>query len=79
MESNQSDRTDKQVWYRYLYCIKNHNDLYTLGPTRRRTLYFKQLAKYAADLGSKQYLVEKNLLYKGFFSKVYEHIIAMKF
>jgi hypothetical protein len=79
LESNLIDKNDKQMWNHYLYCIKNHHQLITIGPTARRTLYFKQLAKYASDLGSKQYLVEKNLLYKGFFSKVYEHIIAVKF
>jgi hypothetical protein len=79
LESCLPDKTDRQVWDHYWYVIKNHNDLTTIGPVKRRTMYFKQIAKYAADAGSKQFVVQKNLLYKGFFSKVFEHIITVKF
>jgi len=79
LESCVADKTDKQLWYHYRFCIKNHSDLTTIGPVTRRTMYFKQLAKYSSDAGSKQYVIQKNLLYKGFFSKHFEHIITVKF
>lgn len=79
LENSIADRTDKQVWDHYFYCIRDHLDLMTIGPIKRRTMYFKQLAKYSSDAGSKQYVIQKNLLYKGFFSKNFEHIITVKF
>lgn len=79
LESNVADKTDKQLWYHYRFCIKNHLELVTIGPNTRRTMYFKQLAKYSSDAGSKQYVIQKNLLYKGFFSKSFEHIITVNF
>lgn len=79
LENNVADKLDKQLWDNYWHCIKNHKQLLTLGPTKRRTMYFKQLAKYSSDLGSDQYVIQKNLLYKGFFSKNFEHIITVKF
>lgn len=79
LESSLANKTDKQVWDHYFYCIKDNTNLLTIGPERRRTMYFKQLAKYSSDAGSSQYVVQKNLLYKGFFSKNFEHIITVKF
>jgi hypothetical protein len=79
LENSIADRIDKQVWDHYFYCIQDHNDLMTIGPMKRRTMYFKQLAKYSSNAGSKQYVIQKNLLYKGFFSKNFEHIITVKF
>jgi len=79
LENSIADKTDKQLWNHYWYCIKDHRDLLTIGPNKRRTMYFKQLAKYSSDAGSKQYVIQKNLLYKGFFSKMFEHIITVKF
>jgi hypothetical protein len=79
LENSIADRTDKQIWNHYFYCIRDHLDLMTIGPVTRRTMYFKQLAKYSSDAGSKQYVIQKNLLYKGFFSKNFEHIITVKF
>ena len=79
LENSIADRNDKQVWDHYFYCIRDHLDLMTIGPIKRRTMYFKQLAKYSSDAGSKQYVIQKNLLYKGFFSKNFEHIITVKF
>jgi hypothetical protein len=79
LENSIADRTDKQVWNHYFYCIQDHFDLIPIGPIKRRTMYFKQLAKYSSDAGSKQYVIQKNLLYKGFFSKNFEHIITVKF
>lgn len=79
LENSSADNLDKQAWDHYFYCIKDHLDLLTIGPMKRRTMYFKQLAKYSSDAGSKQYVIQKNLLYKGFFSKNFEHIITVNF
>jgi hypothetical protein len=79
LESSISDKLDKQVWEHYWLCIKNFEMTSCLGPRTRRTMYFKQLAKYASDAGAKQYVIQKNLLYKGFFSKNFEHIITVNF
>jgi len=79
LENSLADKTEKQVWDHYWCCIRDHVDITTIGPTKRRTMYFKQLAKYSSDAGSKQYVIQKNLLYKGFFSKNFEHIITVNF
>jgi hypothetical protein len=59
--------------------IKDNHDLTVLGPEMRRTMYFKQLAKYSSDLNGTDYMIQKNLLYRGFFKKHYEHIISVRF
>jgi hypothetical protein len=79
LENSLADRLDKQVWNHYWCCIRDHVEITTIGPTKRRTMYFKQLAKYSSDAGSKQYVIQKNLLYKGFFSRNFEHIITVNF
>lgn len=79
LENSIADKLDKQIWSHYWMCVKDHCDLISFGPAVRRTMYFKQLAKYSSDAGSKQYVIQKNLLYKGFFSKNFEHIITVNF
>lgn len=79
LENSVASKHDKQSWQHYWYCIENYNTFQCFGPYQRRTVYFKQLAKYCSDLNSSQYFIQKNLLYKGFFSKNFEHIISVKF
>ena len=79
VEENIQDKNNKQNWENYIYYIENHSDLTVLGPTKRRTMYFKQLAKYISDLQGSEYVIRKNLLYRGFYKKNYEHIITCKF
>jgi hypothetical protein len=45
----------------------------------RRTLYFKQLAKFCMDSGATNFLVHKNLMYKSLIKKNYEHVISVHF
>lgn len=73
------DRLNKQQWNHYLLAIENHASLITVGPLRRHTMYFKQLAKFTKDAGAIDFIVNKNLLYKGLFKKTYEHIITIQF
>ena len=79
LENSIADKLDKQIWSHYWMYVKDHSGLISFGPAVRRTMYFKQLAKYSSDAGSKQYVIQKNLLYKGFFSKNFEHIITVNF
>lgn len=53
--------------------LQNH------GPFNRRTMYFKQLAKFSSDAGSTHFQVHKNLMYKSLLKKNYEHVISMIF
>ena len=71
------DRLDRQAWKNYFYAITEEGT-HILGPTNRRTIYFKQLAKYMHDCGVKEYKIQRNLLYKPLFAKYYEHIITIK-
>jgi len=79
LEQNSPISTDKQAWNSWFYAITNHQVLDSVGPIPRRTMYFKQLAKYASDLGSLNYVVQKNTLYRGFGRKHWEHIITIRF
>lgn len=45
----------------------------------RRTLFFKQLAKFSMDTGASNFLVHKNLMYKSLIKKNYEHVISIHF
>ena len=79
LEQNTPNLMDKQAWNAYFYSITDHKDLTQFGPVPRRTMYFKQLAKYSSDLGSTNYMVQKNTLYRGFGRKHWEHIITIRF
>jgi hypothetical protein len=79
LEQSQVDKNNKQNWQTHIYFIENNRDLTVVGPLDRRTMYFKQLAKYSSDIGGTDYVIQKNLLYRGFFRKNYEHIITVKF
>lgn len=43
----------------------------------RRSLYFKQLAKFSIDGGANAFYVHKNLMYKSLIKKNYEHVISL--
>jgi len=79
LEQSKTDKNNKQNWQTHIYFIENNRDLTVVGPMDRRTMYFKQLAKYSSDIGGTDYVIQKNLLYRGFFRKNYEHIITVKF
>jgi hypothetical protein len=49
------------------------------GPFARRTMYFKQLAKFSTDAGAVHFQVHKNLMYKSLIKKNYEHVISIIF
>ena len=47
--------------------------------TVRRTMYFKQLAKFTSDHGGKNFSIHKNLFYKPLLSKAFEHVISIDY
>jgi hypothetical protein len=79
LEQSQVDKNNRQNWQTHIYFIENNRDLTVVGPLDRRTMYFKQLAKYSSDLGGNNYVIQKNMLYRGFFKRNYEHIITVQF
>jgi len=72
------DQVDRQAWIQENYIIHN-DELYTCSQYKRRTMYFKQLAKFASDLGSTSFSVDKKNMYKPAFSKTFEYVVTIKF
>lgn len=72
------DMRDKNAWQTGLYQLSGI-DADCKGIYHRRTLFFKQLAKFSADAGSTNFLVHKNLMYKSLIKKNYEHVISIHF
>jgi hypothetical protein len=74
------DLKDRAVWNTMVYEVENPtNALTTYGLFQRRTMYFKQLAKFSMDAGASDFLVHKNLMYKSLIKKNYEHVISIRF
>lgn len=69
---------DRNAWKSYLYKLEKLNSV-CLGEWARRTLYFKQFAKFAYDNGASDFLVHKNIMYKSILKKNYEHVISVRF
>lgn len=72
------DIQEKNKWTTAVYQTKNA-DATCRGLYSRRSLYFKQLAKFCNDSGSSEFLVHRNLMYKSLIKKNYEHVISVKF
>jgi hypothetical protein len=71
---------DRASWTSNINVIEqNKQELTVFGPYTRRTMYFKQLAKFSLDSGASDFLVHRNLMYKGLVKKNYEHVITIKF
>ncbi len=47
--------------------------------TNRKTMYFKQMAKFCLDAKATDFLVHKNLMYKSLIKKNYEHVVSIRF
>jgi hypothetical protein len=72
------DQKDKNLWKTALYQLNGMNSK-CCGEFDRRTLYFKQLAKFTMDAGATNFLIHKNLMYKSLIKKNYEHVISVSF
>ena len=77
-EYHNQDHENRGAWKSTVYRICGQ-DLLCYGPFARKTMFFKQLAKFSSDAGCKQFTVHKNLMYKSLIKKNYEHVISMKF
>lgn len=78
LEHYDYDQQDRNSCLGTSYCISD-NDVTVIGPFARRSMYFKQLAKFSLDAGAKNFLVHKNLMHKSIIKKNYEHIITIRF
>ena len=72
------DQVDRQAWIQENFIIHNEK-LYICETYKRRTMYFKQLAKFSRDLGSTHFSVDKKNMYKPAFSKTFEYVVTIKF
>jgi len=80
LESHVWNPKDRARWDSIIYAISQAtNGLTTFGKFDRHTMYFKQLANFSATAGATDFLVHKNLMYKGLVKKNYEHVITIKF
>lgn len=86
------DGNSQKIFFeQYEYSPSDHNAIIStsyaidqsgvavIGPFDRRTMYFKQLAKWTIDAGAKKFLVHKELAYKNIIKKTYEHVITVRF
>jgi hypothetical protein len=78
LEYHDHDYTDKNGWKTTVYEMTG-TDTVTRGPFNRRSMYFKQMAKFSIDAGAKEFYVHKNLMYKSLIKKNYEHVISISF
>ena len=72
------DMRDKNVFTTALYQLSGKAAA-CCDVFNRRTLYFKQLAKFSLDAGADSFLVHKNLMYKSLIKKNYEHVVSINF
>jgi hypothetical protein len=79
LESHDWDLKDRTLWNTMVYEISELNALTTYGVFNRRTMFFKQLAKFSMDAGAVNFLVHKNLMYKSLIKKNYEHVVSIQF
>ena len=78
LENHDWDLQDRTRWNTMVYEIEG-SSLKTYGQFDRRTMYFKQLAKFSMDAGAVNFLVHKNLMYKSLIKKNYEHVVSIQF
>jgi hypothetical protein len=78
IEIHNWDSEDRNFWNTLVYQLNNTSASFK-GTFKRRSLYFKQLAKFCKDYGSNDFLVHKNLMYKSIIKKNYEHVISVRF
>ena len=78
LEYHDYDYNDKNNWKTTVYEMQDTNAK-TYGVFARRSMFFKQLAKFSIDAGAKDFYIHKNLMYKSLIKKNYEHVISISF
>jgi hypothetical protein len=76
LEYHDHDYSDRNVWNTTVYEMLA-DQVKVAGPFTRRSMYFKQMAKFSIDAGAKIFYVHKNLMYKSLIKKNYEHVISI--
>ena len=80
LESHDWDMRDRTRWKSRVYEINEPGSVpVTYGAFERRTMFFKQLAKFSMDAGAVNFLVHKNLMYKSLIKRNYEHVVSIQF
>lgn len=74
VEINELNAKDKQAWTQKIHVVTNDTDFVCINAGDRRTLYFKQLAKYCADAGADKFGVIKDIYWKGHLRRTPEHV-----
>jgi hypothetical protein len=77
IEIHNWDHKNKNDWITGIYRHRG-TESKCLGLFNRKTMYFKQLAKFSMDAGAHGFLVHKNLMYKSLIKKNYEHVISIE-
>jgi hypothetical protein len=78
VEHHDYDFNDKNSWTTTVYELEGESaSMY--GPFARRSMFFKQIAKFSIDAGATNFYVHKNLMYKSLIKKNYEHVITISF
>lgn len=78
LEYHDHEYDDKNVWKTNVWELSGTNTK-QYGPFNRRSMFFKQLAKFCLDAGAANFYVHKNLMYKSLIKKNYEHVISISF
>jgi hypothetical protein len=78
LEYHDMDYTNKNAWKTTVYELLG-STAQTHGAFARRSMFFKQLAKFSMDAGARDFYVHKNLMYKSLIKKNYEHVISISF
>ncbi len=78
LEYHHYDYNNKNTWTTSVYEMQDKNTVVT-GPFDRRSMFFKQMAKFSIDAGAREFYVHKNLMYKSLIKKNYEHVISISF
>lgn len=78
LEYHHYDYNDRNAWNTTVYEMQDQNTTVT-GPFNRRSMFFKQMAKFSIDAGAREFYVHKNLMYKSLIKKNYEHVISISF
>lgn len=74
VEVNHHKTLDKQSWEQKMFFVKNHQELEVINCGDRRTLYFKQLAKYSNDVKDVRFGIYKEIFWRGTWRRTPEHI-----
>lgn len=75
LEVNDINHSDKQAWNQKIYVTVDDFDHVCLDIGKRRTLYFKQLAKYCLDAGAPTFGVIKDSYWRNHLRRSPEHIV----